>query len=93
MVISLFATKPNGGRSSSSATVDITISDVATAFTGTVNDLRAFCGRNMTICKTGKSFLNSIGEHARDGAKIAYEYLDRTFSGKDTTQSKNTGPK
>lgn len=45
----------------------------------TVNDLSNFCERNSSTCETGKTFFGSLGERARDGAKIAYEYLDSTF--------------
>ena len=53
----------------------------------TVNDLGNFCERNSDTCKTGKTFFGSLGERARDGARIAYEYLDRTF-GSDKGENK-----
>lgn len=53
----------------------------------TVNDLGNFCERNSDTCETGKTFLGSLGERARDGARIAYEYLDRTF-GSDKVENK-----
>lgn len=49
----------------------------------TVNDLGNFCERNSETCKTGKTFLGSLGGRARDGAKIAYDYLDRTFGAQE----------
>ena len=49
----------------------------------TVNDLGNFCERNSETCKTGKTFFGSLGERARDGARLAYEYLDRTFGSDD----------
>ena len=53
----------------------------------TVNDLGNFCERNSDTCETGKTFFGSLGERARDGARIAYEYLDRTF-GSDKGENK-----
>ena len=53
----------------------------------TVNDLGNFCERNSDTCETGKTFFGSLGERARDGARIAYEYLDRTF-GSDKGEKK-----
>lgn len=51
----------------------------------TFNDLGNFCERNSETCKTGRTFFGSLGERARDGARLAYEYLDRTF-GSDKTK-------
>ncbi|MFT4320684.1 DUF5330 domain-containing protein [Bartonella bacilliformis] len=73
--------------------MNIITSDTAIALKETINDLGKFCERNIQTCETGKSFLGSIGEHARNGAKIAYEYLDHTFGHNDTIQSKNINPK
>ncbi|WP_407965208.1 DUF5330 domain-containing protein [Bartonella sp. C271] len=57
----------------------------------TINDLGMFCERNIEACKIGKSFLGSMGERARNGSKIIYEYLDHTFSNKNTrTPKKNS---
>lgn len=57
------------------------------AVKNTVNDLGNFCERNSDTCETGKTFFGSLGERARDGARLAYEYLDRTF-GSDKSENK-----
>lgn len=57
------------------------------AVKNTVNDLGNFCERNSDTCETGKTFFGSLGERARDGARLAYEYLDRTF-GSDKSDNK-----
>ena len=57
------------------------------AVKNTVNDLGNFCERNSDTCETGKTFFGSLGERARDGARLAYEYLDRTF-GSDRSENK-----
>ncbi|WP_297322313.1 DUF5330 domain-containing protein [uncultured Bartonella sp.] len=54
----------------------------------TVNDLGNFCERNSETCKTGRTFFGSLGERARDGARLAYEYLDRTFSSDNANTNK-----
>ncbi|KEG23749.1 DUF5330 domain-containing protein [Bartonella bacilliformis] len=93
VIISFFVKKPNNDNSSSPIATNITTSDAATALKEAINDLRKFCERNIQTCETGKSFLGSIGERARNGAKTAYEYLDRTFGDNDTIQSQNIDPK
>ena len=46
----------------------------------TVSDLSNFCTRNTYACTISKEFFSTIGIRARDGAKIIYEYLDKTFN-------------
>lgn len=100
VVISFFVTEPNShntsepnsNSSSAPETTDTTTSDAITALKGAINDLQTFCKRNAEACKIGKSFLDSIGVRARDGARTAYEYLDSTFGNKNMTQSGNASP-
>ncbi|MEL6089046.1 DUF5330 domain-containing protein [Bartonella schoenbuchensis] len=89
VVISFFSAKPKDNHSSS-LEANITASDAIIALKNTITDLGKFCERNVEVCKTGKSFFNPLGERARDGAKIAYEYLDSIFSNKNTIQPENT---
>ncbi|AQX19410.1 DUF5330 domain-containing protein [Bartonella sp. WD16.2] len=89
IVISFFSAKPKNNHSPTLED-NITVSDAIIAFKNTITDLGKFCERNVEVCKTGKSLFNPLGERARDGAKIAYEYLDSIFSNKSTIQSENT---
>ncbi|WP_329957998.1 DUF5330 domain-containing protein [Bartonella sp. F02] len=92
-MISIFANKKNSNDPSSQETINSTTNDAITLFKETFNDLQKFCDRNTETCKTGKSFLESIGKHIRHGAKIAYEYLDHTLDNKNTVQTEDTHPK
>jgi hypothetical protein len=45
-------------------------------------DVAGMCERKPDVCVVGKSALYTIGVHAREGARIAYQMLDAHF-GKD----------
>ncbi|AQX23208.1 MULTISPECIES: DUF5330 domain-containing protein [unclassified Bartonella] len=87
IIISFFTTKQNNNNPSSSQETDATTRDMIVALKETINDLGMFCERNIEACKIGKSFLESMGERARNGSKIIYEYLDHTLSNKNMKSS------
>ncbi|WP_317992970.1 DUF5330 domain-containing protein [Bartonella gliris] len=93
VVISFFSAKPSGNNFSIQRDSETTTSDVMTAFKETLNDLGKFCERNIEACKVGKSFLSSLSERARYGAKAAYEYLGSILADKNMPQLDNTSPK
>jgi hypothetical protein len=41
-----------------------------------IEDIRSMCERHPDVCVTGGETLNALGLRARDGARIAYQYLD-----------------
>lgn len=53
-----------------------TLSAIGTA----VADIRAICDRHPDVCETGGETLVALGYRARDGARIAYEYLDASLA-------------
>ncbi len=75
VIISFFVANPSSEHSSRPKNNEATTSDVIIAFKEALNDLGAFCDRNIETCKVGKSFLSSLGERAYYGARVAYEYL------------------
>ncbi|CAM1640907.1 DUF5330 domain-containing protein [Bartonella apihabitans] len=85
VVISFFGT--SGKNNGSQPDQYMNTVEALLAVKDTVNDLGNFCERNSDTCETGKTFFGSLGERARDGARIAYEYLDRTF-GSDKGENK-----
>ncbi|CBI76059.1 conserved exported protein of unknown function [Bartonella clarridgeiae 73] len=95
VIVSFFATKQNNNNLSFPKETDATTRDAIIALKETINDLGMFCERNIEACKIGKSLLSSMGERARNGSKIIYEYLNHTFSNKNTSASQednsNTG--
>lgn len=42
-----------------------------------VSDIGSFCSRNAQTCETGGELLSQMGLKAREGAKIAYTWLDK----------------
>lgn len=65
------ATPATGPRVSIGATVD--------AATSALDDLTGICRRRPDVCKTGGETLTALGVQARDGARIAYRFLDNRF--------------
>ncbi|EJF78293.1 hypothetical protein ME7_00284 [Bartonella birtlesii LL-WM9] len=84
VTISFFVAKPSSNDSSFQTNSETTTGEVVVAFRQTLNDLGKFCDRNIEACKVGKSFLSSLGERARDGARAAYEYFGHILDNKKT---------
>ncbi|WP_455482280.1 DUF5330 domain-containing protein [Bartonella sp. B35(2025)] len=89
VVVSFFVEMPSGNRFSTQRDNEITTSDVIIAFKEALNELGTFCKRHEKTCKAGKSFLNSLGERARYGAKVVYEYLGRILDNNNMVQSES----
>ncbi|WP_375622805.1 MULTISPECIES: DUF5330 domain-containing protein [unclassified Bartonella] len=83
VIISFFVANPSSNHSSSPQNNETTTSDAIIAFKEALNDLGAFCDRNIEACKVGKSFLSSLGERAYYGARAAYEYLGNILGDKN----------
>ncbi len=52
-----------------------------------ISDVSQFCNRNEAACTTGGAALEHVGQKARAGAKMVYEYLDETLGDTETTAS------
>ena len=50
-----------------------------------VGDLSGMCERRPEVCETGRAAFHSIGIRAREGARIAYEFLDTQVEEPDET--------
>lgn len=46
-------------------------------------DIRQICVRKPEVCETGGETFAALGIRAREGARIAYEFLDSKFAGAD----------
>ena len=51
-----------------------------------IKDLGSFCERNEDTCTTGAVLVSQMGAKAREGARIAYTWLDERY-GDDQSQS------
>ncbi|WP_139112720.1 DUF5330 domain-containing protein [Hoeflea olei] len=47
-------------------------------------DIRQICVRKPDVCATGSETFAALGIRAREGARIAYQFLDSQFSDSDT---------
>ena len=50
-----------------------------------VGDLSGMCERRPEVCETGRAAFHTIGVRAREGARIAYEFLDTQVEEPDGT--------
>lgn len=55
---------------------DIAVAETFAALGTAVEDIRGICQRQPEVCVTGSQTLTALGFRARDGARIAYRYLD-----------------
>ena len=54
-----------------------------------VSDVASFCERNTQSCETGGQLFSQIGVKAREGARIAYTWLDERYG--EDAESKTAG--
>jgi hypothetical protein len=47
------------------------------------SDLGSFCQRNQQTCNTGAILMSQMGAKAREGARIAYTWLDERYGSTD----------
>lgn len=45
-----------------------------------IDDIKQICLRKPDICETGGQTFSALGVRAREGARIAYEFLDTKFA-------------
>ncbi|WP_157928803.1 DUF5330 domain-containing protein [Pararhizobium haloflavum] len=58
----------------------IEMTQTLSALAVAVADIKAICERHPDVCETGGETLTALGHRARDGARIAYEYLDASLA-------------
>jgi len=46
-------------------------------------DIKQICVRNPDVCETGSETFAALGIRAKEGARIAYQFLDDKFAGDD----------
>lgn len=52
-----------------------------------VEDVAGFCSRNQGTCETGGQLFSQMGVKAREGARIAYTWLDKRYGPQAQTAS------
>jgi hypothetical protein len=73
---------------SSSATLDkgpkVDVGDTMSAATEAFGYISALCVQKPDVCEKGAETFVALGHRAREGAKIAYLFLDQQFAPSDT---------
>ncbi|MCW2307915.1 DUF5330 domain-containing protein [Rhodobium gokarnense] len=59
------------------------------AASSVINDFSHFCDRNEAACATGGAAIKHVGQKAKAGARMVYEYLDGNL---DETPDANAAP-
>jgi hypothetical protein len=57
----------------------VTVIETMVAARAVVADLSNFCDRNPDVCVTGSAAFQVFAEKAQNGARMLYQYLDKTF--------------
>lgn len=65
----------------------VQIGDTFTAATEAVHYLTALCLEKPDVCEKGSETFVALGHRAREGARIAYQFLDTQFAEDDATQT------
>lgn len=65
---------------------DIEFGQTFQALGTAIADIRAICERHPDVCETGGETLTALGLQARDGAELAYQYLDAALGEEAATE-------
>ena len=66
----------DGGESETGPAGDFEMGETISALGVAIDDIRDICLRHPDVCVTGTETLTALGHRARDGARIAHQYLD-----------------
>lgn len=75
---------PTGSTQRAPAGSDVGASEVISAGSATVQDVRGFCTRQPDACTIGSQVAVSLGYRAQAGAKMLYDFLTETLAPRDT---------
>jgi hypothetical protein len=75
---------PTGSAQRAPATSDVGASDVISAGSATVADMRGFCTRQPDACTVGSQMAVAMGYRAQAGAKMLYDFLTEKLAPRET---------
>lgn len=78
---------PTGSAQRGPAAGDVGASEVISAGSATVQDMRGFCSRQPEACSVGSQVAVSLGYRAQAGAKMIYDFLTETLAAHDAGQA------
>ena len=64
--------------------------EAATAAQATLSDMSGFCGRNPTACEIGGRIATTFLLKAQTGARMVYDFIDRSLADKAATVDHGT---
>jgi hypothetical protein len=88
LVLPFFSSAP---EAESAPPADIEMSAAIEAAKSAIDDLTGICLRRPDVCKAGGEALAALGSQAREGALIAYRFLDERFGGADAVVTGTIG--
>lgn len=57
-----------------------------------IKDVGSFCKRNEQTCATGSTLISQMGLKAREGARIAFNWLDKEYGPENTIANADGAP-
>jgi hypothetical protein len=76
VALSYFSDKPAAVTESANA---IEMGDAISAATGAYAYISAICGERPEVCEKGSETLSALGVRATEGARVAFQLLDKQF--------------
>lgn len=86
VVLSYFSTRPVAENQGANA---LQVADAFSAATEAYQYVSAICAEKPDVCEKGAETFSALGVRAKEGARVAFEMLDKQFGGKDV-QKKDT---
>lgn len=75
----------------SEAAAEISVSDSIGVVITAIEDLKQICARQPEVCEKGGKTIAALGVRAREGARIAYEFLDAQFANDAALETETAG--
>lgn len=75
---------------SSEAAAEINVSDSIGVVITAIEDIKQICERQPDVCEKGGQTIAALGVRAREGARVAYEFLDAKFADEAATETTAT---
>jgi hypothetical protein len=89
VVLSYFSSKPATEIQGASA---LQVSDAFTAATQAYQYVSAICSEKPEVCEKGGETLSALGVRATEGARVAFELLDKQFGAGQTAVAELADP-
>jgi hypothetical protein len=81
VVLSYFSSHPAAEDRSANA---LQVTDALSAATEAYHYVSAMCSEKPQVCEKGSETFSVLGVRAKEGARVAFELLDKQFGGKGT---------